>query len=492
MLQNKCLQFMKETTDTGNSYKSILKGTSVFGGVQIFQIGINLIRGKFVAMFLGPTGMGISSLFSSSGQTIQQLAGLGLNLGIVKEVAAQKDKESFGALLTVTKYLILFTSLLGALACVALAMPLSRITFGSPDYSWQFMLLGAMIFFGVAGQGYLSILQGLHAVKLISVTTITGSLAGLIVGVPLYYLWGDKGIVPAMVILSFSTLTASFIGVKKAIKTPKVRFDRILHSPIVKKLFLMGIVLVAADVVGSGCTYTINLFIRNFGALENVGLFQAANSVTNQYSGVVFTAMMLDFFPRLSEAADDNGKIKTIVNRQIEIVALIACPLICLLILTSPLIITILLTDTFLPIVDLMRWLGVGVLIKALMYPLGYIAFAKDNRKLFFWLEGVYGNLMYLILSCLGYYFFGLIGLGYSLIIDCVLCFVVYYAVNRRLYRYNLSSDAILEGIVAVFLVTGCFALSFISNQVLAYSLMSGVTLVAIVRSAMTLRRKIR
>lgn len=482
---------MAETKDK-NSYRSILKGTSIFGGVQLFQIAINLIRGKFVAMFLGPSGMGISALFNSSGQTIQQLAGLGLNLGIVKEVAAGKESDSFGALLTVAKRMFFFTSLLGALICVVFSAPLSRLTFGNDSYSWQFMLLGAMVFFGVAGQGYLSILQGLHAVKLVSVTTIAGSLAGLLIGVPLYYIWGDKGIVPAMVILAFTTLVASMIGVRKAAKTPKVKFNRRLHSPIMKKLLMMGIVLVASDLIGTGCNYLVNLFIRTYGALENVGLFQAANSVTNQYSGVVFTAMMLDFFPRLSEAAGDNDKVRVIVNRQLEIVSLIACPLICLLILTSPLVISILLTDEFMPVLPLMRWLGVGVLIKALMFPLGYIAFAKDNRKLFFWLEGVYGNLMFLLLSCLGYWLFGLIGLGYSLIIDCMLCFTVYYIVNARMYDYSFSDGAVKECAFAVLLGGACFLFSFFENVWLSYSLMAAVTVLAIGRSVMTLKRKIR
>ena len=479
-------------TDNKNTYRSILKGTSIFGGVQVFQIGINLIRGKFVAMFLGPTGMGISSLFNTSGQTIQQLAGMGLNLGIVKEVAARKEDDSLGHLLAVARRMLLFTSLLGALICVVFSMPLSHLTFGNYDYTWQFMLLGAMVFFGIAGQGFLSVLQGLHNVKLVSATTITGSLVGLLVGVPLYYFMGNKGIVPAMVILAFSTLLAAWIGVRKAVKAPKVKFDRALHSPMVRKLMLMGIVLVTSDAIGTGCNYLVNLFIRTFGALENVGLFQAANSVTNQYSGVVFTAMMLDFFPRLSEAAGDNGKVRTIVNRQMEIVSLIACPLICLLILTSPLVISILLTDEFLPILPLMRWLGAGVMIKALMFPLGYIAFAKDNRRLFFWLEGVYGNVMFLVLSCLGYYFFGLIGLGYSLIVDCTLCFLVYYVVNSRLYAYSFSAEAVREGLIAVALAAGCFLSSFFENDALAYGLMGGITVLAIVRSAVTLRRKIR
>ena len=481
-----------ERNKAKNSYRSILKGTSIFGGVQIFQIGINLIRGKFVAMFLGPTGMGISSLFSSSGQTIQQFAGLGLNLGIVKEVAAKKDSDTFGDLMAATKRLLAITSLFGALICVVFAFPLSRVTFGNYDYTWQFMLLGAMIFFGVAGQGLLSILQGFHALKLISATTITGSLAGLVFGVPLYYIWGTKGIVPAMVILAFSTFLAAWIGVRKAVKSPKVKFKRALHHPIAKKLLLLGMVLVAADVIGAGCNYLVNLFIRTFGQLENVGLFQAANSVTNQYSSVVFTAMMLDFFPRLSEAAEDNEKVRVIVNRQLEIVSLIAAPLICLLITTSPLVISILLTDSFMPVLPLMRWLGMGVLIKALMYPLGYIAFAKDNRKLFFWLEGVFGNLLFLCLSCLFYYYFGLIGLGYSLIADCVICFAIYYIVNNKFYSYTLSKAAVMEGLGALFLGGACFGTSFFTNPTLSYSLMAAISLVATVRSVAVLKRKIR
>lgn len=481
-----------EKTDSGNSYKSILKGTSIFGGVQIFQIGINLIRGKFVAMFLGPTGMGISSLFNSSGQTIQQLAGLGLNLGIVKEVAAQKDSENFGALLATAKRLLLFTSLLGALACVVLALPLSRLTFGSEAYSWQFMLLGAMIFFGVAGQGLLSILQGLHAVKLVSATTITGSLVGLLIGVPLYYVWGDKGIVPAMVVLALSTFIAAWIGVRKAVKTPKVKFNKLAHSPIIRKLLLLGMVLVAADVISAVCTYLVNLFIRTFGELENVGLFQAANSVTNQYSGVVFTAMMLDFFPRLSKSSHDNSKVKFIVNRQFEIVSLIAAPLLCLLIFTSPIVISILLTSSFLPIVPLMRWLGMGVMIKALMFPLGYITLAKDNKKLYFWLEGVFCNLLTLALNCIGYYFFGLLGLGYSLLIDCLICFVIYYIINRHLYDFTFSKAALKEGIIGIVFCGGCFCISIFLKGDISLLIMGLITSGAIIRSVIGLRQRLR
>ena len=49
-----------------NSYRSILRGMSAFGSVQVFQIIINVVRGKCVALLLGPEGMGITQLLSSS------------------------------------------------------------------------------------------------------------------------------------------------------------------------------------------------------------------------------------------------------------------------------------------------------------------------------------------------------------------------------------------------------------------------------------------
>lgn len=484
---------MKEGADEKNSYRNILKGTSIFGGVQVFQIAVSLIRGKFVALFLGPEGMGVSSLFNSSSQSIQYLGGLGLNLAIVKEVASKKNSDSFSTLLATARSLILISAIIAGLLCVVFASPLSRLTFGTDEYYWQFVLLGAVVFFGIWGQGLLSVIQGLHELKLVSLATLTGSIAGLIFGVPLYYLWGDKGIVPAMAILTFCVLIAAWIGVRKAVGLPRIRLRGITENkPMVKKLLSMGIVLVSANVIGSVCTYLINLFIRYFSTLDDVGLYQAANSITGQYSGVIFTAIMLDFFPRLSEAAEDNEKVRLIVNRQFEIVSLIAGPLISILICLTPLAISILLTDSFMPVIELIRWLALGVLIKALMFPLGYIALSKDNKRLFFWLEGIMLNGLTLILSCAGYYFFGLLGLGYSLILDCSICLCLYYIINHRLYSFAFSRGAVREGAMALVVCLACFGCSFIGISWLAFAAMAAVCALATVRSVLMLKRKLR
>ena len=40
-----------------SSYREIFKSTSLFGGVQVFNILIAVIRTKFIAVLLGPAGI---------------------------------------------------------------------------------------------------------------------------------------------------------------------------------------------------------------------------------------------------------------------------------------------------------------------------------------------------------------------------------------------------------------------------------------------------
>lgn len=476
-----------------NSYKSILKGTSMFGGVQIFQILINLVRGKFVAILLGPEGMGIASLFTTSSNTIQKFASLGLNLAIVREMAdSSRDKVSSAKFICLSLKILTATSLLGALICVVFASPLSRLTFGNSDMTWQFVLLGIAVAFGIASTGLLSVLQGLQEVRRLSKASIVGGLTGLFIGVPLYWLYGTKGIVPAMIALSVAMFLFYYASLRKTVDFVPVKESMRKHSPVIKRMIGLGIILMASDLIGTSITYALNLFISRLGSDYDLGLYQAANSATAQYSGMVFTAMAMDYFPRLTKAAHDNSLMHGIVNRQTEIVALIIAPAACLLIITAPIVIQALFTKEYDPILPLMRWMGLGITLRALLMPMAYITFAKDNKKVFFGLEGIFGNILTLTLSCLGFYFFGLIGLGYALVADNAVCLIVYYTVNRKLYSYKLTWASATGMGGAVVITSICFLFSMLSDPIWSYSMMAIVMTSSISWSVVNLRHKLK
>ena len=120
---------------------------------------------------------------------------------------------------------------------------------------------------------------------------------GLFVGIPLYYFFGTKGIVPAMVALTLSMWIFSTISVRKEVSFPVGKFCRKDHLPVARRLVSLGILLMANDLILAIVQYAISIYVNAFGSADTLGLYQAANSVTNQYSGMVFAAMAMDYFP---------------------------------------------------------------------------------------------------------------------------------------------------------------------------------------------------
>lgn len=433
--------------DNGNSIRSILRNTTLLGGVQVFQVIINVVRGKFVAIFLGPDGMGISSLFGTAGNTIVQASSLGLNLAIVKEVAqASHDSSAQGRLMQLISRTAHATALLGALFSALFSVWLSKITFGTPDYAWQFVLLGLFVYFSVAASAKAAVLQGMHQVKKMSQATLLGALVGLFAGVPLYWWQGSFGIVPAMVLFALSQYIFYTCQLHKFSKTVSTSpFSWRNAKPTLKRLLGLGLVLVAGDLINRLAAYGLNLTIRTIGDLSQVGLYQAANSITAQYVGTIIGALALDYFPRLSAAANDNKLATDIINRQTLLVTIATSALSCLIISTAPILIRLLLTDAFLPVTDLVRIFGAGIFFKIAQFPIGYMTFAKGNRRVFLLMEGLLGNLMFFGFAAGGYMLYGLEGIGYGMIVENLLFLFIAFAVNRRLYNYRPTGAVMAE-----------------------------------------------
>lgn len=448
-----------KTEKDNNSYRSIFKGVSVFGGVQVFHILVSLIRGKLVAMLLGPVGMGINSLYVTSTDMVRRFSGLGLNLAIVKEAAAaREDAARIERVVAVARRLTLLAAALGCVVCMLLSGVLSVASFGDSAHVWAFVALGAAVMFSVAGEGEMSLLQGVHDVKRLSAATVFGSLCGLLISVPLYWFMGVRGIVPALVALSFAVYAFYFVATRR-------RFGRVAHGfswhrdwPLVRQLLLLGLVLMSGSLIGSVCTYLLQAYVRYTGGLADAGLYQGVNSMTLQYSAVVFSALAMDYLPRLSAAAGDDAEMCRVVNRQTEIVCCLILPLAGAMILLAPCVVHILLTREFYGAVPLLRWMSLALLLKGLMYPLGYITFAKDNKRLYFWMEGVGGNLLTLALMASFYTVFGLDGLGMAMVVDDIIAIVVYLIVNGRLYGFRLSGTALTHVLLSVVAGSALFA----------------------------------
>ena len=198
--------------------------------------------------------------------------------------------------------------------------------------------------------------------------------------------------------------------------------------------------------------------------------------------------MSLDYFPRLSAISTDNLKMRELVNRQIIVTCIIVVPLLCLLILTAPLVIKLILADSFLSVVPLVRWLALGLLFRSMCYPLGYITFAKGNEKRYFLLEGIFGNIIFYSISILVFIRFGILGLGIGLSIVYTINFILLLILNNKWYEFKLEKTSLNKMLIACFFVISCFICTNL-NESWFYSILSFlITLISIIYSYIIIR----
>ena len=116
--------------------------------------------------------------------------------------------------------------------------------------------------------------------------------------------------------------------------------------------------------------------------------------------------------------------------------------------------------------------------LKACSYTLGYVSLAFGEKKVYTFLEGIYGNAVTVILSIMFYYFFGLNGLGYAVVVDFLLYYIVISLFNK--YRYGYLID---RGIIMLLAKSfGAILLLFFMSQYLSelyFYIFGGILLAA-------------
>lgn len=446
------------------TYKAMVKSTAVFGGAQIIQMLVVILRAKFIAVLLGSEGMGLNAIFQSTITVITSFSCFGIFQSAVRNISQAHesgDKMHLSFIYDIFNKLVLIAGSLGLLICVLGSYWLSELSFNNDDYKLYFALLSLSIFFTALSNGKMVLLQGTRNLNYLAKASIIGSIVGLIIGIPMYYFLGTLGVVLSIISSSFALYISQLYYSKKIdlVKINDLKCNQIIEhgSPIVK----LGIVLMISTVMITLFTYLTNIYISRFGKIEDVGLFQGVSSITNQSIAIIIAVLASDFFPRLSAIYQDRIKVKTMVNEQLELVSLIIAPIIVVLIVFSKMIITILLSKDFIVVVPMLRWMSLSLLARGVWLTMSYVILANGDKKTYFLYDALIGNGLLFILNIISYSYWGLQGLAISFLVGSILGSCILYAIVKIKYEFNFSIGFIK--ILAVLLIMVVFAYLIIS-----------------------------
>ena len=169
----------QETNASQSVYRGIFKATSLFGGLQVYQILVNVVKSKFIAVLLGPLGIGIQGLYTSALQFIQGLTSMGLSSSAVRDVSEANGTGDMVRVAGVVKTLRRFvwcTGLIGLLVVLFLSPVLSKTSFGDSNHIVAFVCLSVTLLIDQLCAGQKVVLQGTRRRQFICICPFVLSL----------------------------------------------------------------------------------------------------------------------------------------------------------------------------------------------------------------------------------------------------------------------------------------------------------------------------
>lgn len=458
--------------DNKTSYRSIFKATSLFGGLQVYQIFIQVIKAKIIAVLLGPAGVGIIGLFQSGLDMVRNLTSMGLASSAVRDVSeanSTNDIQRISNTLSVVKRLAWLTGIIGSIVVIVLSPLLSKSLFGNYDYTIPFVLLSVILLFDQLSAGQRVVLQGLRRLRDLAHCSAVGITLGLIVSVPFYYWMGIEGIAPTLILTSAVSLLVSWwYSQKVKIITKKIKIKESFVQG--RQMLIMGISMSLSGIFATLAAYVTRGYIQSIGGIEEVGLYQAGFVIMTTYVGLVMNAIATDYYPRLASINNDNEKCREAVCQQGEIGFMILAPLLVICLVFMPFVLKILYSEDFLDANLYISWACLGMAFKFGSWIVSFLIVAKADSKVFIIIELI-ACLYSIILNLIGYKLWGLQGLGIAFVLTYILYFIHVFIVARRRYEFYFNNGFLMCYGVQLLLIIGSLVLVLLTDGIIKFTI---------------------
>lgn len=462
-----------------SSYRQIFKATSIFGGVQFVNIIVQIIRSKAIAVLVGPSGMGIFGLITSTIALIAGFTNFGLGTSAIREISVasnNNDEKKLSVTIAIFRKLVWLTGFLGLFVTLIGSPIFSHLTFNNNQYTWAFACVSISLLFMQLTTGQNVVMQGLRKLDLLAKANIYAAIISLIITLPIYYFYKIEAIIPAIIVASIvSFLTEYYFASKLEIEKVTVDFRTAITKG--KGMLTLGFVLSLSSLIALGASYIIRVFITRAGSIVDVGLYSAGFAIINNYVGLIFTAMATDYYPKLAGVSGDKTETRIIVNQQSEIAILILAPLLCSFLVFIKFVIVLLYSNSFLPIEGMIHWAILGIFFKTVGWALGFVLITNGSSKLYFWSELI-ANCYILVFNIVGYHLYGLTGLGASFLIGYFIYFLQNYFLCNKKFQFSYTKNFWYIFFIQLLIALACFAVVKLFSGILFYAI--GILMICI------------
>lgn len=424
-----------------SSYKSIAKSSGLIAFVQIAQMAFSLARNKVVSYVLGSTAFGLYSIYQTFIEMVSAFSILGLNNSTVKEVSrCAENKEYVGQIYYVANRLISVFSICIFVLIFLYADEIGRYIFNEDGHTDGICCVAVIMLFSVVAKEGYAVLNGTRRLRDLAISQIVSSALGSLGTIVAILYWGVASIPVALGIIYvvMSAVTFYYVRFRNSIHEIKVSKDEFFS--ISKKLVYLGFGVTIAGIISTVMTILSKSYLTENFDISTVGLYQASWTISNLYTGIVLSAMGIDFMPRVSKVADESVKVNELINQQALFGVVVSSIAISGILLFSKEILYLLYSSDFTVSCIIIRWQILGVFLRVLAFPFSYTILAKGKAMTYAIIQIIFWTGDYLLLILCSK-IWGFDGLGINYLIAYCGYFSMAFFVTRKLCHFSFSSE---------------------------------------------------
>ncbi len=420
-----------------------MKAMGLFGGVQVMGILCSIIRTKLVAIWIGPVGVGLFGLFNNALEMINTGTNLGIRGSSVRDISqavAGDDRTLISRIIVVVRRWSLWLGLGGALLTLLLSPLLSQVTFGTQDQMWGFVALSIAVLLMAISNGEQAVLQGSRRLKRLARASVSGTLLGLLISIPLFYWLRERSVLPS--IIAYAASNALMMWLMRNKEFPATEVSRRDTVDMGRGFVRLGIYMTVGNFVTILAGYVFNAWLNQEAGTAVVGHYQAGYTLINKYTGLILTALGMEYYPRLAQVASDRLQLRESVSQEVSVAMLVLAPVVALFVLLRGPVIWLLYSQEFSVIEAMVSWGMVGTIMRALSWCMAFVILARGDGKTYVVTESV-SAAVGLILNILFYRWWGITGLGLSFLVWYVVYTIIIAVVYFRHYHLSLSMGCV-------------------------------------------------
>ena len=372
---------------------SLLNAIAV--GIRLISM---LVLNKILALEIGPNGYGLVGQLQNAITSITAVASAGVGTGVTKYTAEYNNQRNKQRDIWATaSFLGFILSLLVATLLIFFRNEISLKLFKTDEYADILIWVAVCLVFYVFNTLLLSIINGLKEIGLFVAANIANSLIALTVTGILARLYDLEG---ALIALAINQSIASIATIFLIRKKIWFRYDNFVGRPSIAtilKLSQFSLMAIATSVLGPLSMIVVrNMLIVN-ADLSAAGYWDAMTRISSLYLMFITTPLSIYYLPKLSELTD-KVELRSELTRGLSLLLPLTILIALVIYIFRDLIIALLFSDAFMPMVDLFFWQLIGDVVRISAWLFSFYLIRKALTKEFIIVE-IFATLTFILLS---------------------------------------------------------------------------------------------